>query len=452
MVGGWSCRGASLSFPFLCPGLLRVSRPRVSFAYTSCLITPTPFSSQLAVAALRGRLDYASTSTPFSAYHDMFGNGSQHRLSQQQQQTAVAPPLPPPKQSQISITSAFKPTPQSRYKGPPAGRSLHGPSLNTVLNKTNPNPLASRATPSQGLKPRETVTRAFDNISSSFADSAYQSRSSSWDSQPAKPQTQLSALHEAVFFDEGDFEDDGDLDFDDSIIHEPPSHSFATLPTSFRVPSPPPPRVPPPLYKTSREPTPPIKRAYENISSKSQDKSNGPHLATPPTSSAPLPWSSSPVEHLGPPAKPSSRAPVEIINLTEEAEARKKRRKIPWAGKAEAAASHQPLSKVPSRSRTVPSSKASQAPGKPQLPWDMTASEFKKASSVTRKKADQKRGMSTAAEPGERRTVLKQRKLQLTTEQMQVLNLVVDDGRSVFFTGSAGLLHLSSGFSILGFD
>lgn len=306
-------------------------------------------------------------------------------------------------------------------------RSSHGPSLSSILGKNTSSAPPPRANLPQA-KPRDTVARAFDN-SSSFVDNGRHISSSE-----VKDQTQMSALHDAVFFDEGDFEDDSDLDFDDSIVLELPSHSFGNSPNSFQAPSPPPPQVLPPLCngaREPREPTPPTKRDHASISDKHPAKNNT-HLQLP-NSSAPLPWSSSPVEHLAPPARPTPRVPVEIINLVDE-EMPKKKRKVPWQ-KAEAVAP----SRAPLSSTTAPPSRANKASKKPQYPWDMTASDLKKASSVTRREAGQKRSLSTATEGATKKTkALKQKKLMLSEEQMHVLELVLDSRKSVFFTGSAG--------------
>lgn len=240
----------------------------------------------------------------------------------------------------------------------------------------------------------------------------------------------MSALHDAVFFDENDFEDDGDLDFDDSIVLELPSHSFDSSPSSLRAPSPPPPGAPPLLHKStreSREPTPPTKRDYACVNDKHAKENMRLQL---PNSSAPLPWSSSPAEHLGPPARPTPRVPVEIIDLVDE-EMPKKKRKMPWQKAGAVAPSVAPS--------VAPPNRANRAPKKPQYPWDMTASDLKKASSVTRKEAGQKRSLSTATEGATKKTkALKQKKLMLSDEQMHVLELVLDSKKSVFFTGSAG--------------
>lgn len=348
----------------------------------------------------------------------MFGRGEQYRV-----QTAPPPPL---KQSQSSLSSAFRP-PTNKYSVPPTNgttKSVYGPSLGTILGQNISSAPPPRKTPPQALKPKDNVVRAFDN-SSSFVDSRCSVASE------AKHQTQMSALHDAVFFDEADFEDDEDLNFDDSIVHELPSHSFSSSsPNNFQAPSPSPPRVSPPLCngaQTPREPTPPTKRAYASINDKHPAKNNTrPQL---PNSSAPLPWSSSPVEHLGPPLRPTSRVPVEVINLIDEAEAEapKKKRKVPWQTEAVAP------SRAALHPKTAPPNRASKDLKIHQYPWDMTASDLKKA---CRK---EKRSLSTATEGAKKSKVLKQKKLMLSDEQMHVLDLVLESKKSVFFTGSAGL-------------
>lgn len=423
VVGGWPRRKASLSFfPFFffLPGnLLRVSS-RLRLPSRNIVIISTPLST---ATVLREKyLSFPAlvpALAPSFATSSMFGKGENYRVH-------TAPP-PPLKQNQASLASAFRP-PTNKYCGPPTMRSSHGPSLSSIIGKNTPSALPPRANLPQVSNPRDSVARAFDN-SYSFVDSGCHVSSSN-----VKDQTQMSALHDAVFFDEGDFEDDSDLDFDDSIVLELPSHSFGNSPNSSRAPSPPPPQVLPPLYKSAREPrepTPPTKRDHASINDKHPARNNA-HLQLP-NSSAPLPWSSSPAEHLGPPARPTPRVPVEIINLVDE-EMPKKKRKVPWQNAEAVVPSRAPLS-----STTAPPSRANKASKKLQYPWDMTASDLKKASSVTRREAGQKRSMSTVTEGATKKTkALKQKKLMLSEEQMHVLELVLDSKKSVFFTGSAG--------------
>lgn len=407
----------------------------MSFVSTTCS-TPAPLSTQTTAASvIKGRFGSPSASAPFFAY-DMFGSGSNYRSSYQK----AVQPLPP-SQTQSSILNAFRHNPPNKHNGPAIGgalKSSHGPSLNAVLKKNSP----SRTTPPQVLKPSETVAHAFER-SSSFTDSGFEPSPAP---SIAKPQSQMSALHQAVFFDEGDFEDDGDLDFDDSTVYESPKYSISASPTSFFVPEPPH-RVLPPLDR-KQGPAPTKKRSHESINDTSEAGPASQRAA--PNSSAPLPWSSSPAEHLVPPSRPSSGVPGEIIDLTDEPEPepKAKKRRTPWAGRKEAASASM-IAKAIASSRAesitaepqLPRNKQAQAPlKKPQYPWDMTASDLKKASTVTRRRSDQKRGFSTAAgqNDGTGKKALKQKKLSLSNEQMHVLDLVLKSGKSVFFTGSAG--------------
>lgn len=432
VVGGWFRRKASLSFfPFLFPrGLLRVSsRSRLSLSPTTSrtnntFTISTPLST---AAALREKYLHTSAAASSFAARDMFGRGEQYRVQ-------AAPP-PPLRQSQSSLSSAFRP-PTNKYSVAPANGTMklaHGPP-NTTLGKSVSSAPPPWTNPPQALKPRDNVARAFDN-SSSFVDSGCSTSSSV--AFEAEHQSQMSALHDAVFFDEADFEDDEDLNFDDS-----PSHSFDSSPNSFRTPSQSPPRVLPPLYKSGRaprEPTPPTKRAYASINDKHPAQNNT--RSQLPNSSAPLPWSSSPVEHLGLPLRPTSRVPVEVVNLIDETEpeAPKKKRKVPWQTEAVA----------PSRAalypKIAPPNRASKDLKIHQYPWDMTASDLKKAS------RKEKRSLSTATEGATKKSkALKQKKLMLSDEQMHVLDLVLESKKSVFFTGSAGSCSLSIIFTLGG--
>lgn len=357
----------------------------------------------------------------------MFGRGEQYRVQ-------AAPP-PPLRQSQSSLSSAFRPPTNKSSVAPTNGtmKSAYGPSLNTTLGKNVSSAPPPRTNPPQALKPRDNVVRAFDN-SSSFVDGGCSVSSVAFE---AKHQTQMSALHDAVFFDEADFEDDEDLNFDDSIVQELPSHSFGSSPNSFQAPSQSPPRVSPPLYKggrAPREPTPPTKRVYASINDKHPAKNNT--RSQLPNSSAPLPWSSSPVEHLGLPLRPTSRVPIEVVNLIDETEPEvpKKKRRMPWQTEAVAP------SRAALHPKIAPPNRASKDLKIHQYPWDMTASDLKKAS------RKEKRSLSTATEGAAKKSkALKQKKLMLSDEQMHVLDLVLESKKSVFFTGSAG----SCSFSII---
>ena len=238
----------------------------------------------------------------------------------------------------------------------------------------------------------------------------------------------LSALHDAVYFNEDDFESDGDLNFDDSItITTAPSTASAGAPS----------------LSIQGMNLPPPKTISEDI-----------HYGGTPNSSAPVDWSSSPAEHFAKPGgamlRGSLRRPVVIEEdpeeVTEEAHQPKKRKRLPWYDR--------------DGSRGAASNSNIVAPNQPALPkkqdWDMTASDVKKAN---RKRLEQKRAYSTSSATGTappKARVTVQRKLKLSDEQKHVLDIVLEGGgKGIFFTGSAGqlipilalLYHFASSFT-----
>ena len=170
----------------------------------------------------------------------------------------------------------------------------------------------------------------------------------------------LGALHQAVYFDENDFENDSDLDFNSTTTFMKPPESTVT-----------------------------------HLLDHTLSKPNNSHLLTepqnaPPPSSTPVPWSSSPPEHL---QRPET-----------------KRRSLPW---------------TPQDDKDSGSI----------YPWDQTASALKETQKATRK---QTRGSKPTPKD---HTGVKRKRLPaifLSEEQKAVLHTVVNDGKSVFFTGSAG--------------
>ena len=126
-----------------------------------------------------------------------------------------------------------------------------------------------------------------------------------------------------------------------------------------------------------------------------------------PPSSAAVPWSSSPFEHYQPP--PPS-----------------KRRTMPWLDK-----------QGNDKSLTPPPSNKANASS---YPWNKTASAMKAEQKELRKinksrstEAKQSEGLGAKAP-----TVSRLPKIFLSEEQKGVLTAVVEDGKSIFFTGSAG--------------
>ena len=245
-------------------------------------------------------------------------------------------------------------------------------------------------------------------------------------SQRSENGWRVGKLHETVFFDENDFEDDADviLDADEPMSRQTSSSTLVGYPAL-------------PNHDSSTSeilypelPTAPAQSA----------------LRKPPASSQPLPWSSSPLEHKLPPA----RKPVVA-----------KRRKLPWLdtqierGEQLASRSIQAseLNRMGSqhaneysRGAEQESSRSSFTPlpkDKPNnhYPWNKTASAVKEEQKRLRL-GHKKHVKDNEADPGFAVASTSKKKsvprVFLSTEQEHVLNLVAEQKKSVFFTGSAG--------------
>jgi len=230
----------------------------------------------------------------------------------------------------------------------------------------------------------------------------------------------VGKLHEGVYFDENDFVDDADLDLDGDdeppIQHLPASVNYPTLP------------------------------AYDNS----------------PSSGVPLPWSSSPLQHKLPPNpkpnagssrygnSPLSRPPADDNTRVAT------RRKLPWLNKdgeepEQSRASNLPSQKMNLTRKNIkeaytplPKDKSSESP----YPWNKTASAVKEEQKKHRQQLNQgKKSAKTldsvagANDPATKKSKSRKHsvaKVYLSDEQRKVLDLVLDGGKSVFFTGSAG--------------
>lgn len=236
----------------------------------------------------------------------------------------------------------------------------------------------------------------------------------------------VGKLHETVYFDENDFVDDADIDLD---ADESPSltTSFTTaisyppLPTVGQIAYPLlPPLGLPPLLPPSKSPSSP-KHSH-------------------PPSSASIPWSSSPV-----PAKP----PPSHADLSKKPS---KRRNLPWQKTQEAeennALAHQNRSTDRNASHEghdfdkysytpLPNEKPY-----PPYPWNKTAGAVKEEQKRLRQ-GNKKLVRDNEADEATKKFTLAKRKnrvaeVYLSDEQKKVLNLVTEEKKSVFFTGSAG--------------
>lgn len=204
-------------------------------------------------------------------------------------------------------------------------------------------------------------------------------------------ESSLGSLHNAVYFDENDFDDDLDLDEPQPLIA--PSVSGSAISKTVTYPS---------LDTTSRIGQSvygnenPTDVNYPDLPSISQE-------AAAPPSSVQLPWSSSPPSHFQPPVK--------------------KPRTLPWTKEEEEPPEDKKKSFVtPKRSR-------------PAEPWNKSESTIKAEQKELRqeyKKTQKSDGNSKAMDNSKIAAVF------LSDEQRAVLDAVVDREKSMFFTGSAG--------------
>lgn len=220
----------------------------------------------------------------------------------------------------------------------------------------------------------------------------------------------VGKLHDTVYFDENDFEDDANLDLD---AEEPP---LAKRSSGSQV-----------LYPIL--PIPPQRTVVP---------------AEAPASSAAVDWSSSPLQHKLPSLpKDSSRANTS------------KRRRLPWNSDTQQSSSPPT---VPSNVQSIIARQRAHHPADPAnqgartplpkdksnnpYPWNKTASAVKEEQKNLRqgnKKLVKNGGIVNEGFeriPSKKQTTLA--RVCLSEEQRKVLNLVTEESKSVFFTGSAG--------------
>ena len=214
-----------------------------------------------------------------------------------------------------------------------------------------------------------------------------------------------------VYFDENDFDSDIDLE-----VEDPASKGTIHYPTLPMEPA------------ASGDFT--YKPTYANIKSETG-------------SSQPIPWSSSPIEHLKTPPKPHPQPP------------RSKRRTLPWlqdnpvevALDPEPEAESEPEAKPKKRKSDQGFHAASATPvqketAKSAYPWNTTASAIKQQQKNLRE-ANKMMKANEATDDDVKKAISKKKKnaihrIFLSEEQQHVLNLCVEYKKSVFFTGSAG--------------
>lgn len=210
----------------------------------------------------------------------------------------------------------------------------------------------------------------------------------------------LGSLHSAVYFDENDFDDDLDLDIDEPIalnIPSAPSTTYAPKPDPVTYPT-------IDLTESDARDLPPAPAsksqsdvAYPDLPPASQEQEA-------PPSSIQYPWSSSPPSHFQPPPKP---------------------RTLPWLKETK----EEPVQEKKNNLITPKRSK-------PAEPWNKSASAIKEEQKELRR--EYKKNQKAADGAPKQKNNAKLAKVFLSDEQLHVVEAVVDQGKSIFFTGSAG--------------
>lgn len=223
----------------------------------------------------------------------------------------------------------------------------------------------------------------------------------------------MSRLHENVYFDENDFDDDDALDFNDAAADPIPSTiEYPTLP----------------LPTSKCRPTPR------------------------PKSSQPIPWSSSPLDHHRQPPPRSTTPPIEKENpvtvtyppLPSEPKP-SKRRTIPWKTERDdediSTAEPQHTKHPKQRKSAIKFTPAPKEKSDSPYPWNKTASALKEDQKRLRqgnKKLVKDHAPEEKLKPATTKQPHKVPRVFLSDEQKKVFNLVTEERKSVFFTGSAG--------------
>lgn len=257
------------------------------------------------------------------------------------------------------------------------------------------------------------------------------------------------------YFNEDDFDDDIDLDIDDPSTKA--TVTYPTLPKSASVQKPfnPPKPISAPKTTTTKMmpgmfyPTLPKQQARDERSDSGYASRANTVREGPVGSSAPLPWSSSPPEHL---ETPQASAFSKFTYTNGPAPAREKpaplppaakRTKLPWmSGESQIDQNGPPPiehSVAAPRNRIADATPARKNP----YPWNTTASAIKEQKDKVREVNKKKMKLNDASEENIQKINMKKKKnavarVFLSDEQQHVLDLVSENKKSVFFTGSAG--------------
>lgn len=231
-------------------------------------------------------------------------------------------------------------------------------------------------------------------------------------------QSTLNSLHSAVYFDENDFDDDDELDLESPDPFPPPKVAPARQSTqeSFKYPLI---KEPSTTHASSTQDNGPSKGGSSSTSTTQTDikypelppvaENDGSPQEPAPSSSIQIPWSSSPPSHMLPPTK---------------------RRTLPWLDSESANDKTAGDEGDDNKGTSTP------AQSKPVYPWNKTVSAVKEEQKELRRQ--NKKRQQADAKPRLYKPRERVASLFLSDEQRGVLEAVVDQGKSIFFTGSAG--------------
>lgn len=241
-----------------------------------------------------------------------------------------------------------------------------------------------------------------------------------------------------VYFDENDFDSDIDLDIEDPVTKG-----------QVKYPNLPPPAAP--VSKLNMRPTQPRQASVATNDSGYHTQLTHAQVEALHSDDA-LPWSSSPAEHFQPPPGAKAKTPMwQQYTYKNGAPPQKspeqarpsKRRTLPWL--------QQKAEPEPPRRQTTSNTQSITGAFTPlpkntketAHPWNITASAIKDQQKQLRQKNARLMKTNEATEEDKAAAISKKKKSQvhkvfLSDEQQHVLNLVVEQKKSVFFTGSAG--------------
>ncbi len=332
--------------------------------------------------------------------------------------------------------------PASKFKAPILSRKATNaltPASTTTLNASRQfwpaktNPLKRTASEANGREPatdRPDFKRSHNNLAS------------------MAQLGRVEKLHDTVYFDENDFEDDADIDLD---ADDAPLVKNA-VPTALLYP--PLPKADEVTYPPLPHPAKPARALPERPQSQSLSPSKSPSTIkhSPPMSSASIPWSSSPIRDNGPPiraglpAKPSQRRnlPWQTTECEESQALTTSTTSVVSKGPADRAAGQEKMGnsreerKFDQYAFTPLPKDNSRSP----FPWNKTASALKEEQKRLRQGNKKLVRDNEVTDPSKRFTLAKRKgrvaQVYLSEEQKKIMNLVTEERKSVFFTGSAG--------------